>query len=401
MNLDRDEPRCALRSSFWPRIPVVLALLATACGGSAASTGAGGAGGGSAASGGGGGGAPIECKAPLVHCEGSPANACVDVASDAKNCGVCGVDCGGAMCTDGRCGAVTLVQVTSTDLAIGDGREPLAVDATDVYFTTEAGLPDMSVGIAKVPKAGGAVTPMYKTDVANNVFSAPLAFALDDKNLYFVDLFLGIASVPKAGGQPFVILPKAGGGGEKNELIINGDSLEFPSGAGIARVSKKGGSPTDVVQEAKLYGFTHDATAYYWLSCDFALRRQTPGGSPTVIAQYTPTGNCPLDFIATDNDLFFAGDYDGYLHQAGKDGTMKAEVQGKYSTPDHLAHNTTTVFWSEETAIRALPIAGGPPVDIITGLKLVRAIAADDKAIYWSEGIDKYHGAIKKMVLPR
>lgn len=304
------------------------------------------------------------------------------------------------MCWGSRCGVVTLA--TFGGEVTGGGNEPLGIDATHVYFWAGYGPPGGDVAIARVPKAGGTVAPLLKTNAAGGVYEFPGRFAFDDTTFYFPDS-QGLEAMPKTGGTPITLAKidtsKGLAGGD---MILVGNAFDLGGQSGISSVPKAGGVPTVVVQDPKIFGYTHDATAYYWLTCDFQLKRQTPGGVPTVIAQYTPTGNCPLSFDASDTELFFGGDYDGLLHQAGKDGTKRADTKGKYGAQNHLAHNATTLFWEEgeSTMLRARPIAGGEPVDL-TAVVAVTAIVADEDAVYWSESYAQNQGAIRKMVLPK
>ncbi|HEU4537468.1 MAG TPA: hypothetical protein VFS00_25290, partial [Polyangiaceae bacterium] len=139
-----------------------------------------GTGGSSGLGGGGAGGVGgLVCNAPQVDCGGT----CVDVASDAANCGACGYACGvGSTCTAGACSPVAVISGVVAPYAF-------VLDAENLYFAVPvkdgtAVPPAVPPAVQRVPRAGGAPTSVFGT-------IAPVrsrSLALVDGTLYFGDL---------------------------------------------------------------------------------------------------------------------------------------------------------------------------------------------------------------------
>ncbi len=144
---------------------LVVALLGPACGfderlatGDRLASGAGGDGGAGGAAGaaegnGAAGAGGAACAAPSARCGG----ACVDVQTDAANCGTCGYACGvGSSCAAGECAPVAVATGVVAPYA-------LAADEAHVYWATAAadanGAP-LPVAF-RAARAGGAPEPLF------------------------------------------------------------------------------------------------------------------------------------------------------------------------------------------------------------------------------------------------
>lgn len=202
--------RCAnLRGMLRHRLSAWLRLASAllACAGGACSAvvsldelqqGSGGSGGGgatsssSSSSAGGGDGGGLSCAPGTEDCEGS-GTSCIDLGTTATHCGVCGHDCLGGDCVEGRCLPVLLWDGGETD-----GRAT-GIDQSDeyVYATT-------TLGVVRVPKAGGA--PLMLTSE-----SASPRIDVEGAHAYFTAGSL--QRVPLGGGSPESLAVKSGWGG--------------------------------------------------------------------------------------------------------------------------------------------------------------------------------------------
>lgn len=89
--------------------------------------------------------APPTCDKPTTVC----GDKCVTTATDGKNCGTCGHDCGGGMCTDGICQPMAIRQNLDPNLT-------LAVNGEGVYFASSM---DPQFRIQKCPLDGCTQAP--------------------------------------------------------------------------------------------------------------------------------------------------------------------------------------------------------------------------------------------------
>lgn len=143
-------------------------------------------------------------------------------------------------------GATTLASLTAVP---GGG---IAVDATNVYFTTGCesstdGMACSGSALMKVPLGGGPVVRLAGG-------SGALGLALDGKDAYWTDTlgWLDVRKVPIGGGAPTVFAGPAFG------FVIDGSTLYFtssrcavpprsgPCAGSVMSVSVLGGSPTQI-----------------------------------------------------------------------------------------------------------------------------------------------------------
>ncbi|MFO0588208.1 MAG: hypothetical protein U0441_11740 [Polyangiaceae bacterium] len=157
------------------------------------SAGGGGAGGEAGSSGGG--GSTVSTTAPLMCDNGTTAcgDSCVDLDSDAANCGACGRSCLGSTCQSGLCAPETVAT------GIDDPRG-IAVDGAFVYWTTGSGL------VQRASKEGGALLP----DLATGQ-DAPGAIALDEQDVYWINEATGrVMRIDKEGSKSKLLLTSPG-----------------------------------------------------------------------------------------------------------------------------------------------------------------------------------------------
>lgn len=278
----------------------------------------------------------------------------VDYQIDPKNCGGCGHDCLGGVCTAGTCSNVVLAT------AQGDVRQPV-VDAGYLYYgtpgvirrlsnetrviedvatynglafrmvqttdhlywvTRDTGLVARAVkkpnqgpaeviatgqgdvgGIASddtfvywdTYPTGGMIYGQQLGDILPAQLTPPLddltCIRLVDDTLYFLRNAIGFYSMPRTGGGPALIAPGVGSW----EMAIDGDDAFMASAdkLAIVRVSIATGMITTVTEATNPWGIAVDDTHVYFAN-EFAntiARAPRTGGPAEILAEATePVG---------------------------------------------------------------------------------------------------------------
>ncbi len=180
--------------------------------------------------------------------------------SDKDNCGACGHSCLGGDCANGMCVPVVLASGQG-DSASGvpwypyttDGGDPLegpdrlAVDDTNVFWLNLRG------EVMRVPVAGGDAVRITKTK------GTPGWIDLDDTFVYFSTLGGEIYRVPKAGGTPVLLVPASPsrqgifllpGSPYPLELKVSSGQLRWSDGGGVYACPAAGCSGAPAVLES-------------------------------------------------------------------------------------------------------------------------------------------------------
>jgi hypothetical protein len=356
---------------------------------------------------------PLYCPTGLSECSA----ACVDLTSDAKNCGACGAACGGA-CTASRC-IVTL--------ASGGGGTAIAVDGTSVYFAGQAGL-------QRVPIGGGAVATLAS--------GANGAVAVDAKNAYY-STAQGVMSVPLVGGAPRKLGLYPANGITSNTkgvcwTAVNGDVVSVPvpdesDGGTMDGGASDGGDdagllPLDATTLAANQdypaGLIADSTAVYWTTSGtlasgggFAPRTGTvmrfafsalaeDGGASDAGATAIATAQSyPFAITADATNVYWtasgtvgAGYADGEVMKAPVTGGTPTALASGQSFPYGIAADSANVYWANNAnaaaggTLMSVPIGGGAAVTLVSGVEGPTYVAVDATSVYWTTSA----GAIMK-----
>ncbi len=327
------------------------------------------------------------CTAGNDDCDGKPSNGCeAQLSEDPANCGGCGIDCGGASCSGGKCGAALIVQGTNIgNLALDEGNvywieRGAGPGKHAIYRTAKSGgssalvqgditlLRDLATDgasvfwsaggqVARVPVTGGLPTVVY---TASGTASAGLT--MDGTNAYFPYLSGGTSlfKAPLTGAAPqaMVTLPASAMANIASLQAAGGHvyALDHFSGT-VGRVPVAGG-PWVTVGTANVAGqMTHDAQRLYWTS-------QGMNGAGSSIQKLALTPNVSQE-------------------------TLLTVPQGKYAF--YITTDGVSVYFSLTTstgtseALYKMPVGGGAST-LIASTKFMHSLAVDSTHVYWAEG---------------
>jgi len=313
--------------------------------------------------------------------EGDPATpsvpTCVDVKSDAHNCGRCGHDCEGGACSEGVCQAVELAK----NIAIPQGA---AVAADALYVTAYE---------------GGAVLRLDKTSpgtpiVVTQATSSPSAIGVEvDAKGNAVRVIWGeeqgsssnvkVCSVPTCTSATAVPT-----GADVHRIVVRGDTAYWTQSSTVAggkvrkcTIADCPGTAADVVaNEPNAYGL--------------AL---APGDGALFV---DPVG------IAVDaTHRYIAGAGSAGISSCALASCDSATPFGAATNPHDIASDDVDVYWTNGLAtggsVVSCPKAGcngGVPRVVAPDQKNPYTIALDEHAIYWTSSVPG--GSVMKIAKP-
>jgi hypothetical protein len=183
-------------------------------------------------------GAPPVCVAPAIGCGSN----CVDVATDAANCGACGYACGaGSTCAQGACAPVAVVSGVVAPYAF-------ALDATNLYFASPVVhlVGNAAQPLLKAPRGGGAAAIL---ELPGQLTFRSRTLAIAGSTLYFGNLASpgALLRAPAAGGD---VTTHAASQGAIYFLVTQGAHVWWSTFTGdTARVRRATLDGTPVVEE--------------------------------------------------------------------------------------------------------------------------------------------------------
>ena len=355
--------------------------------------------------------------APLRIDAGKPdttQSLCGDTATNALNCGVCDHGCLGGMCSGGTCQPILLAEGPwfPNLIVVKDGF---------LYWTATKG----AASVMRMPTSGGA-----PEDIA--LGSPGWGLAVDSTNVYYTSGADGgaVQTTPRGGGVPKTLTFDIK---QPMELALQGNALywtqrgdnSFISDASLMTMPIGGGTPVKLLGSPccrSLTGLAVDPTGAYvtWFGSvgDSTLSRVSlDGGAETVFAG---TQDNPQPLIA-DRSVLFWGEvgtkFDhGVLHSAWTDGT---HVETMLSSKDPIIRITAdeyNVYWTWwpghaqgangfNGGVRGLSRNGGSKArELAIDQTTPWGIAVDDVAIYWTTwgvtNATNQKGAIMKLAKP-
>ncbi len=283
-----------------------------------------------------------------------------DTSSDPKNCGGCGHDCLGTLCTDSLCGVTALSSglVNPYALALTANEAFVAVDGV----CNDAGAcPDGSV--LEVPLDGGAVNT-----VASNQ-GTPRGIATDGTNVYWADYDPNsgvVVSSPVSGASAPAVVAM-GQAGPTSVAAVNGAVFWTDFEGGVIGVQPPSGPPsyfgTGHVTHPSALWVDPSASHVYWTNLDDGSASPPPGSGSVGSA----TGTVATGYVAAPMPV----------------------VPGIQRPTDLTVLMDGTIAWADpdDNEIWILP-PGGMPTAVFTGQPQVSRIAAGSSHLYWSNAGD-------------
>jgi hypothetical protein len=339
---------------------------------------------------------PYACLDGYASCINPSANECeTNLTTDALNCGACGMACGvGAACANSMCG-MPAQQLAPLSGLTGQ-QNTLEVNSSAVFWLdNQNGQPP---AIHSVPIGGGS-----PATVAMDLFcQSPRTFAVDDANVYYVSAGNGLGGgpdlveVPLVGGATTVLASSGNGGGSCPVLAVDQTNLYAltqvaqggPSVSELVEVPIAGGAPTTLATSStyspNALGLTPtDAIVQVTNNSGPASFAAIPlaGGSPVPLPASGDEGG-PFGFVADATNIYSVGSfcpcngngpsYDGPPNGqvvmqpiGGGAQTVLARFTGAASS---IAVDSDSVYWSTDTAVWKVPIAGGPALPVAGSL---------------------------------
>lgn len=360
------------------------------------------------------------CNEGFTECGGG-AVCGTDTLHDGHNCGACGNDCGGGSCTEGSCHPVTVLADGLADQFGSPAVRGVAVDAEYVYVATT------TIGIQRVPKAGGDLTTFALVPPFESSATAPMA--VDASGVYWVDgTNLETATAPLE--SPTVLV--AGVGLLPSPLILDAeyvywvtsgdlqtspqaDAGVYDAGAylgNVWRVPKAGGtaevlgslSNVQVYPNGHPLAVSQGRVAFADVTSVDVI---TPGAGPAAAIAWTSPGIGSL--TADDGAVYWVGGPAPTLFSCGSGGLFSSADAGScpeppdgiFSVPWGGGAKTTVsptgsglaglqlysgAIWGKgPTTLEQVELASGQHA-VFAGGGSIGGFAVDGSGVYWVRG---------------
>lgn len=309
-------------------------------------------------------GGSCTCEAGFADCDGDPSTACeTNTDSSATSCGACGHGCGGGGCVSGVCQPATIAGLEDAEsIAVADG----------AIFIARCG--DPAVGQAHTD--GGDVDAIggVTTGCAHLVATA-------NDSVYWVgdDEIVAAASLDSPEGR----MDLAPGTSPTRFLAAGAAHVYWWSddaaAPALVRVPVNGG--TQEMVPATPLGLAVDATGAYWSDAGGVHLWRFDAG--TIVVDINPL---QAGLLAVSGDTLFAVAQGGIQSLPTTPG---GEVTPVVATPSAvaIAADEAHVYWAEKSdgTVRRVGRDGVGMTVLATGEAFGGAVpfALDDRAVYW------------------
>jgi hypothetical protein len=267
----------------------------------------------------------------------------------------------------------------------------IAVDSTNVYWTTYNPASIDGGALYKGPIGGGAATMLASELVW------PMPVAVDSTNVYFGDVSVGyVAKVPIDGSSPPVRLAGNSPAINPGSIAVDSSNVYWTNyqNTTVMMVGLDGGTVTTLAGGLNSpESIVVTPTAAYWAELGpvsgnagniWKLDLPYDGGAPVAIV----TG---LDFprsVATDGtNVYITVGGDNTVRQAPVTGAGPLLTLSTDSTPYGIAVDSTSVYVADDNgssgAVHVIPIGGDGGVFIAQNLLAPTFLALGGNSVYW------------------
>jgi hypothetical protein len=323
---------------------------------------------------------------PDATAEASTTPPCGDTSYDAHNCGACGHDCLGGVCSAAACLPAMLFSEADGD-PFG-----IALDANYAYVTD-----DSNDAVWKVPLDGGTTTRLASSN-------DPLDIVVDGSHAYWVGGD-GLSAVPLVGGPSAIlasgswsaygvavdaadvywaVFAQASDGSPIGQIL----SLPLPSGGATPLALASGLNVPISLQRGPMDLYWLDLNSSYPFSAPVLMRLPvdgTDGGAPLpVVLDGADAGDTPgTGAVAQDATSVYWSELDQLLKMPLAGGIP--QVLASVGPASGLAVDASGIYAACSSRILRVPLEGGAPVVLAQGLFNARRVAVDATRIYWTD----------------
>jgi hypothetical protein len=312
----------------------------------------------------------------------------------------------GSPAADGASGVCdpTMTSPVALEMSSTGDYRGIAVDDTWVYFTGD------QLGVARVPKAGGALehVPQYDATMTVNFWEdAPSDIAIDAHYVYWLIDSTGVARSPidstfsqttptlvaSVTSPPWPTTAIASLRGLAVDATLQSDAKNVYYGNVGAQlvevpIGGAGGSLLMNGQYSFAYNIAADADGVFWASDTSAIFRGNPGGNPILVAS-----GFPWD-LALDSTNVYWTDTEGEIRTADRGsidgGAARTLTTGASPGNGGIAVDDQFVYWGDSESadaggvlsLRKVPKAGGDMRILATGIA-PSDVTTDATCIYY------------------
>lgn len=307
-------------------------------------------------------GGSCACPAGLADC----GVACANLLTSGAHCGVCGHDCQGGECVGGACQPVALIS------GLGGGNGSARFNSSAVFWLHGSAIAMLPFG-AQGPVTL-AVLEGYEHDIG-----------VDAANVYVTSYWNStLLKVPIDGSEPALL---TGGQSNATEIVADQDSIAWArvpdSGAlGSVRIRKKDGSgDVSASGQDTPARLTLDPNNLYWVAGGNLMKLAKTGGVAVPM-----TAAAPSDITSDGTNVYWVVAGDGTLRRIPVTGGTPVILASGLGAPSSVAVDETHVYWTNPGGgqVMRIPKSGGSPVTLASGQESPQDIAVDETSIYWA-----------------